>query len=71
MGGGDMSYPSWTDDPIRDAEAFQNYRDEPSEDDIYCDQCGENISKNEDHYFEICGDYYCPDCMDKHRVWIC
>lgn len=65
-----MSYPMWTDDPVKDAQAYQDYLDEPQEDDIICDNCGTNITKNCECYYEVCGDVYCDDCMEKRRVWI-
>ena len=67
-----MSFPSWTDDPVRDAEAYSDYLDERKEEEesIICDCCGKNISENFDHYYDMDGDYYCPDCIDNRRVWL-
>lgn len=62
-----MSYPSWTDDPVKDAERYMEYLEEEAEQLPVCDLCGERIE--EDHYYEFQGDIICPDCMDKHRIW--
>lgn len=62
-----MSYPMWTDDPVKDAERYMEYLEEEAEQLPVCDYCGERIE--EDHYYEFQGDIICPDCMDKHRIW--
>lgn len=66
-----MSIPSWTDDPVADAESYQNYLDEPQEDDIICDNCGVNITKYErDCYYKIEDSCYCSECMDSWRIYV-
>ena len=62
-----MSFPSWTDDPVRDAEAYSDYLDEEAEELPMCDICHSRIY--EDHYYEYQGDIICPDCMDNFKVW--
>lgn len=63
-----MSISSWTDDPVADAESYQNYLDDEEKKLPVCDRCGERIT--EDHYYQIEGDIWCPDCVDRCRVWI-
>lgn len=66
-----MSYPSWTDDPTRDAEAYANYLDELVEEECHiCDRCGEPIEDRCDSYYEIEGEIWCEDCIDKCRSWV-
>ena len=66
-----MSYPSWTDDPVRDAEAYANYLDELAEENRHiCDKCGEPIEDRCDCYFDIDGEIWCEDCIDKRRNWV-
>lgn len=66
-----MSYPSWTDDPPRDAEAYANYLDELAEEECHiCDRCGEPIEDRCDSYYEIEGEIWCEDCIDKCRSWV-
>jgi len=60
--------PTWTDDPVRDAEAYSDYLEDEEKDLPVCDRCGERIT--EDHYYQIDGDIWCPDCVDRCRVWI-
>lgn len=66
-----MSYPSWTDDPVRDAEAYANYMEEVAEENRHiCDKCGEPIEDRCDSYYEIEGEIWCEDCIDKCRSWV-
>lgn len=65
-----MPFPSWTDDPVRDAEAYANYLDEIEVEKHTCDICGEEIEDRCDCYYEISGEIWCEDCVDKRRVWV-
>lgn len=50
----------WTDDPVRDAEAWAEayLNGAPC-----CDRCGEML---EGHGYRIGGDLICPACLDKY-----
>lgn len=58
----------WTDDPVRDAAAHDAEGEAWLKSLPVCDECGEPIV--EDFYWEINGDVYCEDCLQKHIKWI-
>ena len=57
-----------TGDPEKDAD----YRDVELEMKLaqnpICCECGEYV--NDDSYYDIEGNVYCPDCIDNHRHWL-
>lgn len=66
-----MSFPIWTDDPVRDAESYANYLEEQADENAHvCDICGERIEDRCESYYELAGEIWCEDCIDKRRVWI-
>lgn len=56
-----------TDDPGRDADRWITEQDKALEKLPICEECGQHIQ--DDHYYEIAGDIYCPGCIREARRW--
>lgn len=52
----------WTDNPVRDAERYQQKLDDAPH--IYCDICGETLYEG-DTYYDIGGEMWCPECLKR------
>lgn len=61
-----MSYR--TDDPIADFHAYDAERQRELDRLPECCECGNPIQN--EHCYEVNGEYICPDCMEKnHKKW--
>ena len=56
-----------TDDPIADFNAWDAEQHKQLESCDKCDSCGNHIQ--DDHYYEINGELWCPTCIDDCRHW--
>lgn len=63
-----MSFPAWTDNPVADAESYQNYLDDRIRELPVCEDCGEHIQ--DEYYYEISGSVICQKCLDDYKKWI-
>jgi formylmethanofuran dehydrogenase subunit E len=57
-----------TDDPIADFHRHDAEQYKSLESSECCDKCGDVIQ--DDHYYNIDGQIYCPSCIDDCRVWL-
>lgn len=65
-----MTYISFTDDPVADAEMYQEALEEEHRQYIeatpVCVDCGNHVGEVNDYYYEIEADVcYCEKCMSK------
>lgn len=58
----------WSDDPVRDAAAYDAEAEEKIKQLPVCDECNEHIQA--EGYYDINGKKICPDCMSYHWEWI-
>lgn len=59
---------NWTDDPVRDAAAYDAESEERIKQMPVCDECHEHIQG--EGYYDINGKKICTDCMSYHWEWI-
>lgn len=57
-----------TDDPITDFHRHDAEQEKMLESCEGCDKYGDAIQ--DDHYYNIDGIIYCPNCIDECRVWL-
>ena len=58
----------WTDDPVRDAAAYDAECEARLKRRPMCDICHEHIQ--DDHYYDILGYTICPSCVEDKKEWI-
>ena len=63
-----MMFPSWTDDPVRDAESYANYCEDRIKDLPVCSDCEGPIQ--DDYYYELGDTVICQKCMEYYRKWL-
>ena len=54
---------AWTDDPVRDFDAYDRECQESLEKLPKCDHCGKYIT--DEFFYDIDGEYVCEECLDK------
>lgn len=55
----------FTDNPVADADRYENDREEWLKKRPCCSECGEHIQDEFAYY--IAGDWICDECMEKFR----
>ena len=63
-----MQMMMWTDDPVKDADAYDAECEARLKRRPVCDVCNEHIQ--DDHYYDIFGHIICPSCVDDRIEWI-
>lgn len=61
-------YMLFTDNPVADAENYYEQKDRELDKLPICDICGYHIQ--EDHYYNIDGLKYCPDCIQERKCYV-
>lgn len=57
-----------SDNPLRDFWNYTSDREEELKKRPVCDQCDEHIQ--DDYYYIINNETFCPNCMEWHKRWI-
>lgn len=61
----------YSNDPVRDWDRYAEAQERAYEERMsrmpYCTECGKRIET--ECFYEINDEYWCEDCMDKHRHW--